>query len=171
MERILIAGVGNIFFGDDAFGVEVVSGLSKRSLPPQVQVIDFGIRSYDLAYALSGNYDAAILVDAASRGGSPGTLYLIELDPAQLSELKRTAVNPHSLDPVQVLQMAESFGEMHSALYLLGCEPAVMDSFEDCGGLSAEVRAAIPKAIEMLESLVTDLLRSETKIHSGLTPV
>jgi hydrogenase maturation protease len=171
VKRILIAGIGNIFFGDDAFGVEVTSELLKRSLPPQVQVIDFGIRSYDLAYALSGDYDAVILVDAAPRGRSPGTLYLIELDLGQFSELERPPVNPHSLDPVQVLQLAESFGELRSALYLLGCEPAVLDSPDDRGGLSAPVQAAVPKAIEMIETLVTDLLRSETKIRSGLASV
>ena len=53
MKRILVAGIGNIFFGDDAFGCEVAAELAKRPLPDGIKVLrDFGIRSYDLAYAM-----------------------------------------------------------------------------------------------------------------------
>jgi hydrogenase maturation protease len=77
--RILVAGIGNIFLGDDAFGCEVARILSQRSLPEGVRVRDFGIRSLDLAYAMMEDYDAVILVDASPRGDAPGTLYLINL--------------------------------------------------------------------------------------------
>ena len=80
MKRILVAGIGNIFFGDDAFGCEVAKELAQRPLPEGVRVIDFGIRSYDLAYAIMDDYDATILVDASPRGSPPGTVYLIEPD-------------------------------------------------------------------------------------------
>ena len=78
MNRVLIAGVGNIFLGDDGFGVEVIRRLSSREFPAEVRVEDFGIRGYDLAYALLDGPDVAILVDAAGRGGTPGTMYVIE---------------------------------------------------------------------------------------------
>src|SRR2546423_2264508 len=127
MKRILIAGIGNIFFGDDAFGVEVAQELSKRPLPAEVQVVDYGIRSYDLAYALADNYDAVILIDATSRGQEPGTLYLIEPDLAELGTLTEIAVDAHSMDPVRVLQMAQSLGGLTPPTYLLGCEPARLE--------------------------------------------
>ncbi|MGH7848434.1 MAG: hydrogenase maturation protease, partial [Candidatus Binatia bacterium] len=73
--KILVAGIGNIFLGDDGFGVEVARELAKRKLPESVRVVDFGIRGFDLAYALLDGYDLTILVDAAPRGGLPGTLY------------------------------------------------------------------------------------------------
>src|SRR3954462_334859 len=76
--RLLIAGVGNIFLGDDAFGVEVVQRLARRPLPEGIRVVDFGIRGLDLAYALLDGYEATILVDALPRGGPPGTLYVLE---------------------------------------------------------------------------------------------
>src|SRR5439155_13673490 len=76
--RVLVAGVGNIFLGDDAFGVEVAQRLARRALPPEVRVVDFGIRGLDLTYALLDGYEAVILVDAAPRGGRPGTLYVLE---------------------------------------------------------------------------------------------
>src|SRR6202030_732892 len=79
-ERILIAGIGNIFLGDDAFGVEVVRRLAARKLPDAIRVVDFGIRGFDLAYALMEGYEITILVDATPRGGQPGTLYTIEPD-------------------------------------------------------------------------------------------
>jgi len=76
--RILIAGVGNIFLGDDAFGVEVVQQMAGRTFPPGVRIVDFGIRGLDLTYALLEDYDAAIIVDALPRGQAPGTLYVVE---------------------------------------------------------------------------------------------
>ena len=65
LKRILVAGIGNIFFGDDAFGCEVAAELAKRSWPDGVSIVDFGIRAYDLAYAIMDGYDATILIDAA----------------------------------------------------------------------------------------------------------
>ncbi len=158
MKEILVACTGNIFLGDDAFGVEVARELVARPLPSEVWVMDFGIRSYDLAYALAEGYEAVILVDATRQGHAPGTLYLIEPNLGQLGELEAAAVDAHSMDPVRVLQMALSLGARPARLYLVGCEP------EDCGGeegrlgLSAPVQAAVPRALEMIESLVGKLL-------------
>jgi hydrogenase maturation protease len=39
--KILVAGIGNIFLGDDAFGSEVARRLMNERLPPEVRVIDF----------------------------------------------------------------------------------------------------------------------------------
>jgi hypothetical protein len=89
--RILVAGIGNIFLGDDGFGVEVIQRLSSHPFPKSVQVCDFGIRSYDLAFALLDGYDVTILVDAAPRGAAPGTLYVIEPD---IGEAEITESNP-----------------------------------------------------------------------------
>src|SRR5947209_2868396 len=86
--RILIAGIGNIFLGDDAFGVEVAQRLGQRSLPEQVRVIDFGIRGMDLTYALLDDYETVILVDAVPRGGQPGTLYVLEPEVAEPSAVE-----------------------------------------------------------------------------------
>jgi hydrogenase maturation protease len=171
MKRILIAGIGNIFLGDDAFGVEVARAMLQRTQPPEAEVIDFGIRSYDLAYALVDPYDAIILVDATPRGGTPGTLYLIEPDLAELGQLQRGAIDAHSMDPVSVFQLAASLGGLHTPPYLVGCEPAELDCPEGQLGLSAPVREAVPRAIEMIETLVGSLLRLETGIDAGLAPV
>src|SRR5690348_5254171 len=98
--RILIAGIGNIFMGDDAFGIETVRELLRHPLPEGVRAVDFGIRSYDLAYAMLEGYHATVLVDATSRGQEPGTVYLIEPDLNELSGLEADAVNAHSMNPV-----------------------------------------------------------------------
>jgi hydrogenase maturation protease len=156
--RILVAGIGNIFLGDDAFGVEVVNELARRRLPDGVVVRDFGIRSYDLAYAMMDGYDATILVDATPRAQAPGTLYLIEPDLTGLDQLEDEAVNAHSMNPVRVMQMLRAFGSHPGRLYLAGCEPGVLET-EDIG-LSEPVRAVIPQAVEMIESLIDELLRS-----------
>jgi len=92
---LLIAGVGNIFLGDDGFGVEVASRLASAQLPDWARVADYGIRGMHLAHDLAGGYDSAILIDATPRGGAPGTLYVIEPDvPVPLSETPEACAAP-----------------------------------------------------------------------------
>ena len=163
MKKILVAGIGNIFFGDDAFGCEVASQLARRPLPEGVRVTDFGIRSYDLAYAIMENYDATILVDATPQGKAPGTVYLIEPDLKKLDELPNEAVNAHSMNPVRVLQLVRSLGGKPGWLRVVGCEPGVLESEEGAMGLSEPVQAAVMPAIEVIESLIRDIFSGAEK--------
>lgn len=153
--RILIAGIGNIFFGDDAFGVEVAQELMRMELPAEVRVEDFGIRGYDLAYAIMDGYDVVILVDATPRGAAPGTVSLIEPDLANLLGREDEVVNAHSMNPVLILQMVQSLGGQVGRLYLVGCEPAVLAT--DDLRLSPEVQAALPGAVGLIRALVSAL--------------
>src|ERR1051325_7561464 len=118
--RILIAGVGNIFLGDDGFGVEVAKRLSSHRLPPQVQVVDFGIRGFDLAYALAGNPDFVILADVAKRGLAPGTITVIEPDLYSAEASLQT----HAMAPTRAIDLARSMGATVSNLRIVTCEPA-----------------------------------------------
>jgi hydrogenase maturation protease len=163
MKRILIAGIGNIFLGDDAFGVEVVRELARAPQPPEVRVVDFGIRSYDLAYALTDGYDAIILVDATPRGEAPGTLSLIEPDLSRLDERGHEAVDAHTLNPAAALQMAQAIGGQIGKVYLVGCEPLGLGESETGElGLSEPVQAVVPAAVTMIESLLRRLLDRKT---------
>lgn len=168
--RVLIACVGNIFLGDDGFGVEVARRLMGRKYPEGVQVVDFGIRGIELAYTLLDDYDTLVLVDAVPRGGPPGTLYLIEPDlanigPEQGVEAGRVALDAHSMDPVKVLAFARTLGARPIRTLLVGCEPAAIGGDEDYAnmqmGLSEPVQAAIDEAVKMIDSLVEDLLSVE----------
>ncbi len=118
--RVLIACIGNIFLGDDGFGVEVAQRLQRRRYPEGVQVVDFGIRGLDLAYTLLEEYDTLVLVDAVPRGGQPGTLYLIEPDLTQMNaeqgaQAGRAALDTHSMDPVKVLRLCQNAGRAPAA--------------------------------------------------------
>lgn len=168
MKRILVAGIGNIFFGDDAFGCEVASALLSRPMPAGVRVQDFGIRSYDLAYALM-DCDAAILVDAIPREEEPGTLFVIEPDLAELDRDAET-VDAHSMNPVRVLQMVRALGGQLPKLYLVGCVPGILEPKTGDLALSEAVRAAIPHAIEMIDSLLQELTHESagTTVESAL---
>jgi len=154
--RILVAGVGNIFLGDDGFGVEVAQALSKRQLAESVSVKDFGIRGFDLAYALLDPWDAVIIVDALPRGEAAGTLYVVEPDLAALSGTPSadTAINPHGMDPVRVLNLAASQGTISAQVLVVGCEPQDFgDELEGRMGLSAPVQAAVEEAAKMVLEL------------------
>jgi hydrogenase maturation protease len=148
----LIAGIGNIFLGDDAFGCEVLKHLGQRAWPENVRVVDFGIRGFDLAYALLEEYDLTIFVDATPRGGTPGTIYVIEPD---LSELdSHDSVETHGMDPLKVLSMVKSMGGKLNKVMLVGCEPETFGPEEGLMGLSEPVAAAVPEAAKLVESLV-----------------
>jgi hydrogenase maturation protease len=163
--------VGNIFLGDDAFDVEVVQRLARRPLPEGVLVVDFGIRGLDLAYALLDPYEAVLLVDATPRGGRPGTLYVLEPDP----DADRPAaewgllVQPHSLDPAAVLRLVATLGGPAQRLLVVGCEPAAITCDEDgLAEMSDPVRAAIYKAVALVESLVVRLLGAGSGAEAAL---
>lgn len=161
--RILIAGIGNIFLGDDAFGVEVAQRLGQRPLPPEVRVVDFGIRGLDLTYALLDGYESVLLIDATPRGEAPGTLYVLELACEQTSTPATAVLETHRMDPMKVLRLAEAMGGKVGRLLLVGCEPTPPRDEDDMQmGLSDPVRAAVDEAIELVESLMTQLLRNET---------
>jgi hydrogenase maturation protease len=148
---VLIAGVGNIFFGDDGFGVEVARRMVRRAFPDGVRVEDFGIRGFDLAYAFGEDDGAVILVDITRRGGAPGTLYALELDPDPPTP---SAIETHGMDPSNVLRLAAALGGRPRRVLLVGCEPSHVDADAERVGLSAPVAAAVDGAIEMVESLV-----------------
>ena len=158
--KILVAGVGNIFLGDDAFGVEMIQRLRATPLPPEVTLADFGIRSFDLAYAIADGYDVVILVDAISRGESPGTVSLVEPEVQGFGNAGQP-LDAHSANPQRALELASSLGGDLGSFYLIGCEPAVLETEDGQIGLSEQVEAAIPNAIQMLLTLLQDLLRTK----------
>lgn len=161
---ILIAGIGNIFLGDDGFGVEVARRLASRDLPQGVRVVDFGIRGFDLAYALADGPDVTILIDACPRGGSPGSVYVIEPDLSCLDapEEAQPIADAHAMNPMSVLRMANSLGGSLKRILLVGCEPATLGPEEGQMGLSDAVAAAVEQAAEVTEALVNRILQGET---------
>ncbi len=165
--RVLVAGVGNIFLGDDGFGVEVVRRLAGRGLPEGVEVVDFGIRGMDLAYALQDDYDLVVFVDATPRGEKPGTVYLIE---PEIEEDGGVALDTHGMDPVKVMKLSRVLGARPTRTLVVGCEPQVILSGEDYDDmlmeLSAPVLAAVEEAATLVESLVEEIGKEGDKVRS-----
>lgn len=165
--RILVAGIGNIFWGDDAFGVEVAQRLAQRDWPDGVLVVDFGIRGLDLAYALLENYDALILIDATQRGGEPGSLYVVEpeLDRVDALDPQRVQIETHAMVPDKSLRWAQVMGARFSYVRLVGCEPERVGSEDDMiMGLSDPVQAAVAEAARIVEQLVDEILDEQHEL-------
>ena len=155
---ILVAGVGNIFLGDDAFGVEVANRLMGRHFPPHVKVADFGIRGLHLAYDMMDNgYGLVILVDTVSQGDEPGTITVMEIDPTSDGEQPPDA---HDMDPANVLALLADLGGQIDRLLLVGCEPAVLD---EGIGLSDRLEAVVDEAVRVVEELIVE----ETSAYAG----
>jgi hydrogenase maturation protease len=155
---ILIAGIGNIFLGDDAFGCEVVKRLNQRAWPDDVLVVDFGIRGFDLTYALLEDHDLVVLIDALSRGDAPGTLFTLEPDLAELDgfDSSGTMIETHDMNPLRVLSVARRMGAKFGTLRVIGCEPETFGPEEGLMGLSVAVMASVEPAAQMVESLVQE---------------
>jgi hydrogenase maturation protease len=156
--RILVAGIGNVFLGDDGFGVALAARLADRALPDGVEVVDFGIRGMDLAYALLEGYDAAVLLDATPRGEPPGTLYVIEPDVAAID----VAPEAHGMDPATVLALVRALGGTAPRTLVVGCEPLTRMSATDediVDALSDPVRGALDEAVRLVESVLEDLTK------------
>lgn len=150
-KRILIAGIGNIFFGDDAFGCETIKKIKSSALPPSIKIIDFGIKTRDLAFELAaGNYDLTIIVDAVKRGESPGTIYLIELPTRNQGEQKIFAA--HDLKLGETIRFARELGAEANKILLVGCEPANLTG----ENLSEAVESAIDKACDIILKIVSE---------------
>jgi len=159
--RTLVAGVGNIFLGDDGFGVEVVRRMAGDTFPDGVKVADFGIRGVHLAYELLEGYQTTILVDATQRGGAPGTVYVIEPDLESIPA--GVVMDAHSLDPATVFGMLRALGGSPQDVLVVGCEPATVD---DGMGLSDVVEQAVDEAVRIVRELVAerhDEPRKETR--------
>jgi hydrogenase maturation protease len=166
--RILVAGIGNIFLGDDGFGCEVAARLLQRRLPANVQVKDFGIRGFDLAYALMDGHDLTIMVDAVPRGEAPGTLYVIEpnLEEVDRSDAEAMTIETHAMNPVKVFSLAKAMGGQFKRILLVGCEPATLGPEEGQMGLSDTVVASIDEAVKLVEWLINQTLE-EWHLTSG----
>jgi hydrogenase maturation protease len=170
--KTLIAGVGNIFLGDDGFGVEVATRLAGVELPDGVKVVDYGIRGMHLAYDLANGYDAAILIDATPRGGAPGTIYVIEPDlgsgpaagtgpEADAADADAVVADPvdanplfnaHGMQPDVVFGMLDMLGGGRpDRILVVGCEPASVDYGM---GLSDAVTASVDEAVQVVLELV-----------------
>jgi hydrogenase maturation protease len=170
---ILVAGIGNIFLGDDAFGVEVVRRLAGRKLPDAVRVADFGIRGFDLAYALQDGYETTILVDACPHGEPAGTLYVIEPDLKALHNpgVPQAAIEAHAMNPESVLRMAHAMNIEVKNVLLVGCEPETLGGEEGQMGLSVPVQASVEEAVTLLESLIEKLTSKKLTNKSGANSI
>jgi hydrogenase maturation protease len=145
--NVLVAGVGNIFFGDDGFGPEVIRLLEREPVPEAKKVEDFGIRGMHLAYELLAGYDRAILIDTVPRGGEPGTLYVIEPD----VNAKGGSPDAHGMDLLNVFAFVRVLGGEPPPITLVGCEPSAVD---EGIGLSAPVERAVEGAAELVRKLI-----------------
>jgi len=157
----LVAGIGNIFNGDDGFGSEVAQRLVRRPMPDRVHVEDYGIRGVHLAYEMLEGYDLVVLIDALSRGEPPGTLFVLEPD-VDLDDVP--PLDSHQMDPQAVLGMVAELGGEVGRLLLVGCEPADMG---EGIGLSPAVSAAVDDAARLVTELVLEAEQGEAPVMSG----
>ncbi|MEV5327270.1 hydrogenase maturation protease [Nonomuraea sp. NPDC052634] len=153
MNRVLVAGIGNVFLGDDGFGVEVVRRMDPMAVPASVRVADYGIRGVHLAYELLGGaYDTLIMVDAVEIDGPPGTVAVLEIDDEPVPETS-PPVNGHGMHPQAVLDLLARLGGRVPRVLLVGCRPQTID---EVMGLSEPVAAAVEGAVAAVTALACD---------------
>jgi hydrogenase maturation protease len=159
-KRILVAGMGNVFMKDDGFGAEVIKRLLAERRHDGIEIKDFGTGCLKLAYDLMRGYDGLILVDASKRGGAPGTLYVIEPEPATLPPdlTQGGPIDPHWTDTETVLRFVKSLGAWPTTVRIIGCEPAAADLEL---GLSAPVQGAVEEAVKLVKFTIEQIQAAE----------
>ena len=161
--RVLVAGVGNVFFGDDGFGVEVARRHAAERLPDEVEVADYGIRGIHLAYRLLERPDLLVVADALPRGEAPGTVYVVEPDLAAGPD--EAAADAHGMSLPAVFAAVRAMGGALPRVRIVGCEPA------DVGegmGLSPAVAAVADGAVSLLRGLVEAELKTAEAVKEGV---
>jgi hydrogenase maturation protease len=166
--QILVAGIGNAWMADDGFGGHVAKRLGERELPDGVAVFDFGIGGLDLAYEVMKGYDALVLVDVSRQGGEPGTLYVIEPDPAEITPIEDgEVISPHGMDPKTVLRFVKAVNGWPGKVVIVACEPSQV---EDMGlELSEIVSGAVDRAADLVVETCVEL-QSEAAYADDPTP-
>ena len=152
--RVLVAGIGNVFFRDDGFGVAVARRLAEDSLPAGARVADFGIRGVHLAFELLDAPDLLILVDAMARGGAPGTLYIV--DP-EVDSAPHAVADAHAMSPGAVFAALRGMGGTVPKARVVGCEPEDVREGMD---LSLSVARAVEPAAALVRRLVEEEVKS-----------
>ena len=152
--KVLVAGIGNVFFGDDGFGVEVAERLAVHGVPEGVVLGEYGIRGIHLAHELLDGYDVLVLVDALPLGEVPGTVAVLEVDPADVAAGGLPALDAHAMSPAVVLGLLAGLGGRVGRVLVVGCEPAVIDVGM---GLSPPVAAAVDAAVGLVEEVLAEL--------------
>ena len=174
--RVLVAGIGNVFLGDDGFGVEVARRLMRAAVPPDVTVVDVGIRALHLAYELLDPPDLLLIVDAVSRGQPPGTLYLIDIDarPEARADAEADACivgdmlgDAHGITVSSVLATLRALGGTPPRTRLVGCEPAFVGAAME---LSPIVAASVPRAVTMVREALREERRDEAHRMANAHP-
>jgi hydrogenase maturation protease len=157
VRKILIAGIGNAWMGDDGFGAEVVSQLGERELPGGVAVMDFGTGGLNLAYEVMRGYDALMILDISEQGGTPGTLYVIDADEGLIEGgiEDGDTLNPHGMDPKTVLRFVKSIGAWPGKVVVIACEPQTVA--EIGFQLSESVAGAVEPAVELVLKTIAEL--------------
>jgi hydrogenase maturation protease len=144
---VLVAGVGNLFFRDDAFGIEVARQLAAEP-PPGARVVDIGIRTLHLAFELLEPCGLCIIVDCMARGAAPGTLFVVEPEP----DAAAPPPDAHGMDLAIVFSTVRELGGQMPRTLVVGCEPAVLDPGI---GLSTVVASSVNGAIELVRELIS----------------
>ncbi len=166
--QILVAGIGNTWLHDDGFGSEVLRVLRERHDPPPVGIhlADFGTSGLDLAYEVMRGYDALILVDASRQGEAPGTLYVMEPTPEDIdgSIEDGQLLDPHGMDPQNVLRFVKYVGGWPGRVVVVACEPEDVEDIDL--GLSDAVAAVLPRAATLVMETAAELQAAAEPVPS-----
>lgn len=155
-KRILVAGIGNAFMKDDAFGGKVAEKL-EGALPPEAAVFDFGTGGIDLAYEAMRGYDALVLIDISRQGGEPGTLYVMDAEPEDLEPIEDgEMLSPHGMDPETVLRFVKAVGGWPGKVKIVACEPTEVETMGM--EMSPQVAASVDRAVTLVHETVAELL-------------
>jgi coenzyme F420 hydrogenase subunit delta len=146
---VLVMGCGNILFGDDGFGPEVIKYLDKNyEIPGYVELINAGtsIRNilFDIVLA-EKKPDKIIIIDAIDAGRKSGEIFEIEIE--DIPENKIDDFSMHQLPTSNLLKELKEHCKVNIKIYSCQVEN-IPESVAT--GLSKVLLDAVPKICDMI---------------------
>ena len=141
---VLILGVGSILLRDEGVGVRLVEALSKRKLPPGVELVDGGTASVELIDYIRGR-KKVVIIDAVEGGQEPATIYRFK--DTDVDGVERPQLSLHDIGLLENLALVKYLDKPPEEMIIFGVEPKDMSVGLE---LSPEVAKVIPRLIELV---------------------
>ena len=152
-KRKIVLGCGNILFGDDGFGPELINYIISNWIPPEdVCLLDVGTSSHTLLFDIlldDNKPEKLIIVDAGDKGYKPGELFFIDID-----EIPHTKLDNFSFHLMPGSNLLKELKETHKVDIKILVVQVKSIPAEVNPGLSKEVQDAIPLAYNIIKKLI-----------------
>ena len=155
MADVVVIGIGNSYRSDDGVGPRTVDAL-REVVPDGVGLVRSDGDPDSLMQAWEPA-DLAVVVDAVVSGGKPGTIYRFNGRDRLPAAFFSTSTHAFGLS--EAIELGHALHRLPGELQIVGVEAG---SLAHGRGLTPPVRSALPRVVDVVQSLITPTLLERT---------